>query len=83
MLPAYFVGQIRQFGRPFLKNISEDAMIPNFLQYENCKFSEEELSRYRYGWPRLFSVFAPVGKARESAVSNCSGLNPKGPGLLL
>jgi hypothetical protein len=28
-------------------------------------------------------MLAPVGKARESAICNCSGLNPKGPGLLL
>jgi hypothetical protein len=45
--------------------------------------SEEVLSQHRYGWPMLFSVFTPVGKTRESAIPNCSGLNPKGPGLLL
>jgi len=39
MLPAYrFISEIRQFGRPFVKKIIEDAMIPKFLQYKNCKF---------------------------------------------
>jgi len=49
MLPAYrFVGQIRQFGRPFLKNMFEDAMISNVLQYENCKFLRHRQSSARH-----------------------------------
>ena len=41
------------------------------------------LSRHPYGWPLLFAILARVGDVRESAIANCSGLNPKGPGLLL
>jgi hypothetical protein len=42
MLPAYrFIWEIRQFGRPFVKKIIEDAMIPKLLQYENCKFVKQ------------------------------------------
>jgi hypothetical protein len=43
----------------------------------------EALSQRPYGWPLLLSKLAPVGNVRESAISNWSGLNPKGPGLLL
>jgi hypothetical protein len=71
----------------FFRSIFVPSLAPAITSSEKTQVFadalDQKLSQHRYGWPLLFSMLAPAGKARESAVANWSGLNPKGPGLLL
>ena len=79
LLPVQVCGDVVQLTKTLVSQEDADSS-PSAPVISSIRMV---LSRHPYGWPLLFAILAPVGDVRESAIANWSGLNPKGPGLLL